>query len=323
MPVGPQQLRHVVLAGLLDIHGGQGITAHGPQAGPGPGQPLPDERVVRGAVALRELGQVGKLTRVTDLLPQRRNAALEGQRSHRDAPAVARLADHQVGVGAGVVEEHLVELRGAGDLDDRPDLHARLVQRHQQIRQAGVALGALLGAGHHEAPLRQVRERRPHLLAIDVPLLTLAVELGGSGHVGQVAAGAGLRISLAPQLGDVEDARQEALLLLGCSERDQRRPEQFLAEVVDLVRRVGAGVLLVERHPVRGGKPTAAVLDRPPQAGQPGLGEVLVPGPAFFEGLVLASWSAEPLERCEFADEIVGEPLADLGPELLDVLHAL
>ena len=151
----------------------------------------------------------------------------------------------------------------------------------------------------------------------------VAVEFGGGRDVGQVAAGAGLRISLAPQLGDVEDARQEALLLLGSSERDQRGTQQFLAEVVDLVRRVGARVLLVERHPVRRGKPAPAVLDRPPQARQSGFGEVLIPRPAFLERLMLTPGSAQALECCEFADQIVGEPLADLRPELLDVLHAL
>ena len=182
-------------------------------------------------------------------------------------------------------------------------------------------LGALLGAGHHEAPLRQVRQRRPHLLAVDHPLV--AVELGGGRHVGQVAAGAGLGIALAPQLGDVEDLRQEALLLLGRAEGDQRRPEQFLAEVVDLVGRVGAGVLLVERHPVRDRQAAAAVLDRPAQAGQPGRGQMLVPRPPFLERLVLAPGPAEALERGEFADQIVGEPLADLGPELLDLLSPL
>ncbi len=99
--------------------------------------------------------------------------------------------------------------------------------------------------------------------------------------------------------------------------------QQFLAEVVDLVRRVGAGVLLVERHPVRGRKPTTAVLDRPAQARQSGHREVLIPRPALFERLVLTAGPAEAPQSCEFADQIVGEPTADLRPELLDVLHAL
>jgi hypothetical protein len=50
---------------------------------------------------------------------------------------------------------------------------------------------------------------------------------------------------------------------------------------------------------------------------------MLVPRPALFERLVLAPRTAETLERCEVAEQIVGEPLADLRPELLDVLHDL
>ena len=48
---------------------------------------------------------------------------------------------------------------------------------------------------------------------------------------------------------------------------------------------------------------------------------MLVPRPPFLERLVLATRAAEALERGEFADEIVGEPVADLGPELLDLYH--
>ena len=182
-----------------------------------------------------------------------------------------------------------------------------------------MAFGALLGAGHHEAPLRQVRHRRPHLLPVDDPLV--AVEFGGGRHIGQVAARAGLRVALAPQLGDVEDLGQEALLLLGGAVRDQRRTEQFLAEVVHLVGGVGLGVLLVERDAVRDGQPTAAVLLRPAQTRQAGGRQMPVPRQSLFERLVLATRPAEPLERGVFADEIVGQPLTDLGPELLDLYH--
>src|SRR6478752_3830373 len=71
MPVGPQQLRHVVLAGPLDVHGGQGVRAHGTQPRPRAGEPLPDRRVVDGPVLARQRDDAGKLTRVTDLLAQR------------------------------------------------------------------------------------------------------------------------------------------------------------------------------------------------------------------------------------------------------------
>ena len=80
------------------------------------------------------------------------------------------LADDEVGVGAGAGEEHLVELRGAGELVDRPDLDALLVHRHQQVGQAAVALRAGLGAGDHEAPVGLVGQRGPHLLPVDHPV---------------------------------------------------------------------------------------------------------------------------------------------------------
>ncbi len=66
---------------------------------------------------------------------------------------------------------------------------------------------------------------------------------------------------------------------------------------------------------------SAAVLDRPPQAGQTGGSQMLVPCPAFVERLVLAARRTEALEGGEFTNEILGEPVADLGPELLDLYH--
>ena len=48
---------------------------------------------------------------------------------------------------------------------------------------------------------------------------------------------------------------------------------------------------------------------------------MLVPRAPFLERLVLATRPAEAFERGEFADEVVGQPLADLGPELLDLFH--
>ena len=48
---------------------------------------------------------------------------------------------------------------------------------------------------------------------------------------------------------------------------------------------------------------------------------MLVPRPSFLERLVLATRPSEAFDRGEFADEILGEPVADLGPELLDLYH--
>ena len=176
----------------------------------------------------------------------------------------------------------------------------------------------------HEAPLRPVRQRGPHLLAVDHPVSIAVGEPVETAVVATLARslpGARLGVALAPQLGDVRIARKEPLLLRGGAERDQRRAEQFLAEVVDLVGRVGLGVLLVEGHPVRDRQAAPAVLDRPAQARQARRGQVPVPGQPLFEGLVLATRAAETLERGVVADQVVGQPLADLGPELLDRDH--
>ena len=48
---------------------------------------------------------------------------------------------------------------------------------------------------------------------------------------------------------------------------------------------------------------------------------MLVPRTPFFECLMLTTGASETLERCIFADEIIGEPLPDLGPEVLDLYH--
>ena len=52
-----------------------------------------------------------------------------------------------VGVGAGVVEEDLVELRRAGELADRPDLDAGLLHRDEQVGQALVPCRARVRCG--------------------------------------------------------------------------------------------------------------------------------------------------------------------------------
>ena len=105
-----------------------------------------------------------------------------------------------------------------------------------------------------------------------------AVEPGLGLHVGEVGAGVRLGVALRPELLDGHDPRQEPRLLLLGPERDQRRAEQLLAEVVDPGRRVGARVLLVEDHLLPQAEPAAAVLLRPAHAGPAVLGQQPVPG---------------------------------------------
>jgi hypothetical protein len=111
------------------------------------------------------------------------------------------------------------------------------------------------------------------------------------------------------------------MLLFGCPVRDQRRSDEFLTEVVDLVGRIGAGVLLVERDPVRHRQPAPAVFDRPAQAGQTRGGQSAVPGQPFLECLMLSAGAAETLECGVLTDQVFSQPAADLRPELLDRDH--
>ncbi len=60
------------------------------------------------------------------------------------------------------------------------------------LRHVGV------GAGEQQAPVAVVRARRPHLLAVDDPLVAVAV--GAGAQPGEVGAGAGLGEQLAPDL---------------------------------------------------------------------------------------------------------------------------
>src|SRR5947208_1835758 len=63
------------------------------------------------------------------------------------APAVALGAHVGVAVGEHLVEEHLVEVVGARHVVDRRNGHALRTQRHDELRQAGMALRLRVGPG--------------------------------------------------------------------------------------------------------------------------------------------------------------------------------
>src|SRR4051812_46875151 len=107
-----------------------------------------------------------------------------------------------------------------------------------------MALRPGLGARDHEAPVGVLGERRPHLLAVDVPAVLAHGRRRADG--GEVATGAGLGVALAPDLGATQDAGQEAVLLLLRAESRDGRAGELLAEVVDAAGAAGSRVLLVE-----------------------------------------------------------------------------
>ena len=63
------------------------------------------------------------------------------------------------------------------------------------------------------------------------------------------------------------------------------------------------------------------MLNRPAQTGQPGGGQVPIPGEALLECLVLAARAPQTFESGVVTDQVVAEPLADFRPKLLDRDH--
>ena len=177
----------------------------------------------------------------------------------------------------------------------------------------GVGVG--VGAADHEAPVGPGGQRGPHLLAVDDPLV--AVEVGLGLHVGQVGAGVGLGVALAPAARRREDAGQEAVLLLVGAEGDEGRPEQALAHEADPAGRLGPGVLLVPDDLLGDGQAVAAVLLGPADADPALAAEELLPLEAALEVLVLLARPAEAPQRGEVARQMGLEEVPGLGPERL------
>ena len=147
----------------------------------------------------------------------------------------------------------------------------------------------------HEAPVGPLRERRPHLLTGDHPLV--AVALGAGLHVGEVGAGVRLGVALAPDLGAGEDPGEEPALLLVGAEVDDGRPEKPLADDPDAPRALRSRVLLVEDDLLREREAAAAELLGPPDPDPPGLTERALPGGALVEQLVLVARPTAPAHR--------------------------
>ena len=112
---------------------------------------------------------------------------------------------------ADVGEVDLVELGVAGHLAQRPDLDAGGVHVDHEVGEALVLLGLGIGAGEDHAEAGGVGQGRPDLLAVEDPLV--AVALGPGRQAGHVGSGAGLGEQLAPDLLAGEQRAQVALLL--------------------------------------------------------------------------------------------------------------
>ncbi|MNE02812.1 hypothetical protein D3C80_952950 [compost metagenome] len=214
-----------------------------------------------------------------------------------------------------MVEEHLVELAGAGQLLDRLHADVRLGHRHQQERQTLVADAARLGARQHEAPVGLVGQRGPDLLPAYQPALAAGIEAGAGLYVGQVRAGAGFGVALAPERLALEDARQQSLALLGRAKSGKGRADQPLADMAHAPRAAGPGVFLVEDHLLADAQAAAAVFGLPAHT-HPATGcQLALPGFAFDGEAVLVARAAAKAQRREFALQVRRQPAGNLLAE--------
>ena len=207
--------------------------------------------------------------------------ALVHERGDRHRPAVALPADDVLVRDPRLLEEQLVELGLAGDLHQRPDLHAVLLHVEQEVGEAPVLRRVRVGAGDEHAPLGLVRVGGPHLLAGHDPLVAVPDRAGL--ERGEVGARLGLREALAPDLVGGQDRRQVALLLLVGAVGDDGRAAHGQAEHVGHRGRARARQLLVEDRLLDLRGAGAAVLGRPVQARPAAVVQRPLPGLAELE----------------------------------------
>src|SRR5581483_9509227 len=233
---------------LLALHGraqrAVAVEAHDLDLRPLLHEPLADRRILEGAVLARLVDDDLELLLEAAVARRGRRTALEAERRHRHLPPVVEPADDVLLGATGVREEHLVELRRAVGLHDGTDLDAVLLHRHEQVADAGVLRRVRVRARQEEDVVGVLRLRRPDLLPVDDPLVT--VELGARLERREIGTGVGLAEPLAPRDLAREDLGQELLLLLLAPPLQDRGADERVAEEVGAQWRTGACELLVQ-----------------------------------------------------------------------------
>jgi hypothetical protein len=248
-----------------------------------------------------------------DLVAEEGRAALVRQRRVGVRPSHVHLAEQLSRRDVHVGEEDLVELGVAGHLLQRTRVDARQCHVDQQVRQSLVFGHVLVGPAQQQAPVGDVRERGPDLLAVHHEVI--ALEIGARLHVREIASGVRLREALAPDLLHRKDRRQvPLLLLLGTVGHDRRPGEVHPYEIDEQLRRAGPGHLLVEDDLLHVRCAAAAVLLRPVKPRVSGFRKLLLPRLGKLDAL---------LERAGFLErgsppavgEVCADPLAHLRAE--------
>ena len=155
----------------------------------------------------------------------------------------------------------------AGQRVHRLHLDARLIERQEEHRRAGVLRGFALRAGEEEDVVGHVGVRREHLLPVDDP--PVAVPASSGAHTGDVGPDLGLGHAegdgdLAPQ----EPGQDLGLQLVGADRADDAGHHLRRADGDD--RRLGLRQLVVDGRGPRRGR-AAVVRRRAPRPDRPTL----------------------------------------------------
>src|SRR5262249_28062248 len=180
LPPRPEQLERHLAEALVELapvdllERGLGtrrpVVGHvGEHAQPVRAQHLVLDHQPRELLALRSAGaamvaerpaELAEVAAVARRQGEAHGAALVGEHGHRDAPALADLADEVLPRHTHVLEEHLAELALARDLAQRPHLDAGRIELAEDEGDAAVAVLSI-GAGEHEDPVGPRAERGP------------------------------------------------------------------------------------------------------------------------------------------------------------------
>ena len=250
--------------------------------------------------------------------------ALVAEQIFGDVPALVFLVD-AVRLGhLHIVHEGFAERRIAADQQDRLGRDARALHVEQHEADAAL-LGCLAGADEAEDPIGLVGVAGPHLLPVDD--IMVARVLGAGREAGEVGAGIGFRIALAPADFAARDLGQMFELLLFAAVFQQRGPEHRNAEAVERVARPDRAHFLAQHLGFRRRQPAAAILLRPVGDGPTPFAHHLQPLRlcGIGGGIIMAPTPADVLiatDRLAHVWRAVRlQPRAGVGSELIEIGH--
>ena len=240
--------------------------------------------------------------------------ALVHEGGHGDLPPLVHRADEVRFRDGHVHEEDLVEVLVAVHEHERANADARRLHVDEEIADPAVPGRRRVGPHQEVDPVRELRARGPHLLAVDDEVVAPIHRAGP--QTCQVRAGPGLGEALAPDILGGEDAGQEAPLLLLPPPLDEGRAGHADARVARQDGGPGAEALLVVDDLLHEGGPAASVFLGPRDAHPAGLEHgPLPPYPALEGRAVRGDALVGGIVDAEITRQVGGEPAPQLLPE--------